>query len=260
MRPILPVLLLLVVSAGCGGGSPAAVSTIPPIPPSPSSPTSSSASVSPTHNPSPQPVSPTPAPVVLPRGVPASYAPDDEPGDVPPSALVPRDATVTGTWFARSPSGSDTAILVTYARGGDPFAREQGFVVWRRFPTRPHWRATFGFSDPARVGVLAIRVDVGDATGDGLPDALTFESIGGTGDCGAWRLIQIASATAVQVEPPGTCDVTVEISTDPVGLLLTKAIFRPGDAHCCPSAFRTIQLEWNGEGFDVTKKRVSPAP
>ena len=200
----------------------------------------------------------TATPVPLPPGVPASYEPDDEPGDVPPEALVPREAEVTGTTFARFPSAG-TAIVVTYARGEDPFAREQGLLVWRRFPRSPHWRATFGFLDPARKEVLGIRVEIGDATGDGLPDALAFETVGGTGVCGSWRLVQIAEGTAVPAYPLMTCDASMEISADPVGLVLTEAVFKQGDPHCCPSRFRTTQLEWNGEIFEEMSRETHPA-
>ena len=195
----------------------------------------------------------------LPHGVPTTYGADDPPGDVPASALVPNDSTVAGSWFARLPRPAGTAIVVTYSRGDDPFSQEHGLVVWRHAGTTPHWRAAFGFADRPRAG-SRIQVVIGDATADGAPDVLAFESIGGTGNCGGWRLIQPIDATSVVVLPERTCDTSVVISTDPTGLLETQAVFRPGDAHCCPSAFRISQLVWNGSGFDVTDRHVSPAP
>ena len=30
------------------------------------------------------------------------------------------------------------------------------------------------------------------------------------------------------------------------------AVYRPDDAHCCPSAFRHVTFEWNGEAFERT--------
>lgn len=268
MRRTLAILALAAITAGCrGGGTEAAPSapspTVAPSP-TPSSPTPSSRpsrtrSASPTPTPT-TPPSPTSGPPSLPPGVPAGYGPDDPAGDVPAAALVPRQSTVAGTWFARLPDRGGTAIVVTYARGSDPFRQEHGLVVWRRFSRTPHWRATYGFADQPRQGVLGIQVEVGDATADGAPDVLAFESIGGTGNCGGWRLIQPIDATAVSVLPARTCDTSVVISADPAGLTVTKAVFGPGDAHCCPSAFRITQLGWNGSGFDVTDRHVSPAP
>jgi len=253
MRRSLAVVVLLVVLNACGGQSvPTGSPTSPPESASPSSPSPSASPVSPA-SPTTSP-SATASPIVLPPGVPASYAPDDEPGDVPVAALIPKTADVTGTEFPRFPQG--TGIVVTYVRGSDPFAAEHGFVVWRRYGHSPHWRATFGFRDPASAGVLGIQVMLGEATGDDLPDALTFESVGGTGNCGGWRLVQLGLALDEQVEPLNSCDAQVEFSTDPVGLLLTESVFKPGDAHCCPSKYRVSQLEWDGEAFAVTSRET----
>jgi hypothetical protein len=257
MRRATGLLVLLFALVACGGESvPIAgpSSTTPATSPSPADPSPSSSTSSPEPSTSP---TPTPSPIVLPPGVPATYAPDDEAGDVPPAALVPKHAEVTGTTFPHFPGG-DVGIIVTYARGDDPFAREQGLVVWRRFGRSPHWRATFGFRDPASAAVFGIQVDVGEATGDGLPDALTFESVGGTGDCGGWRLIQLDAALETRVRPLYSCDAQVEFTTDPVGLLVTEAVFKAGDAHCCPSRYRVTQLEWNGAAFEVTSKETHP--
>jgi hypothetical protein len=191
--------------------------------------------------------------------VPTTYAPDDEPGDVPLDALIPKNAEATGTVFPHFPNG-EVGIVVTYARGGDPFAREQGLVVWRRFGPAPHWRATHGFRDTASAGVLGIQVQLGEATGDDRPDALAFESVGGTGNCGGWRLVQLAPSIEIEIEPLDTCDTQIEFSADPAGLTVAEAIFKAGDAHCCPSHYRVSQLEWDGEAFEVTSHETQAVP
>jgi hypothetical protein len=259
MRRANGFLVLLTILIACGGESvPLAgpSSTTPPGSPSPSSPSPSDSMSSASSSPS---TSPTSTPIVLPPGVPTAYAPDDEPGDVPAEALIPKNAEATGTAFPHFPGG-EIGIVVTYARGDDPFAREQGLVVWRRFGRSPHWRATHGFHDAASAGVFGIQVQLGEATGDDQPEALTFESIGGTGNCGGWRLIQLGPAIETEVEPLDTCDAQVEFSIDPVGLTLTEAIFKAGDAHCCPSRFRVTQLEYEGEGFEVTSRETQTVP
>jgi hypothetical protein len=167
---------------------------------------------------------------------------------------------VTGTWFPRLRGAAGGTIVVTYAHGEDPFAQEHGLVVWRRSSSSPHWRATVGYADRPQAGVLGIRVVLGDATGDGEPDVLAFDGTGGTGDCGAWRVLQPVDGAIANVYPPGTCDTSVVVATDPVGLTATKAVFRSGDAHCCPSAFRITRLSWDGSAFVVTDRSVSPAP
>jgi hypothetical protein len=49
----------------------------------------------------------------------------------------------------------------------------------------------------------------------------------------------------------------VDPSADPVGLTLREAVYRPGDAHCCPSKVRTTVLvdadgEWQTASVDTT--------
>lgn len=188
--------------------------------------------------------------------MPPTFGKDLAPGDMPVDALVPRKATAADEAFADTPEGQ--IVVVTFALGSDPFAQEHGLVVWRRSPgDSPPWRAVYGFADPPDAGVLGITVELGDATGDGSPDALTFESTGGSGACGRYRLVDLSAAASAYERD--VCDATIHFSTHPVGLLLREALFAPGDPHCCPSSFRVSQLEWNGKRFEVTSKEVIPA-
>ena len=199
---------------------------------------------------------PSVRPVVLPPGVPPSYGGDVEPGDLPAERLVPAGATVTGTAFP----GERTAI-VTWSIGDDPFLREQGLVVWRRTPgSAPPWVATFALRDPPRAGVLGIRIDMADATGDGEADALVFGSVGGSGACGTWRLIALAPGADVVTYERDLCDATVEFSADPVGLRVTELVFEPGDPHCCPSRSKTTTLRWDGTRWRATAVERSDGP
>ena len=119
-------------------------------------------------------------------------------------------------------------------RGGDPFRRAQGFVVWRRTEGgTPPWRPVFGLTHPRTDGVIAIQGITGDATGDGSDDALVFEATGGVGTCGRWRVIDLAAGT--QRWHRDLCDTQVDISVEPPGLTLTETVYEAGDSHCCPS-------------------------
>ena len=42
-----------------------------------------------------------------------------------------------------------------------------------------------------------------------------------------------------------TCDTTIDLSPDPVGLVVRQAIFAPGDAHCCPSSTKISVLTFD---------------
>jgi hypothetical protein len=247
-------LVLLVISmfgaASCGGN------TLKPAPSSSRSTGASPTAVSPSASSSPS----TPSsiePVDVPEGTPASYAHDVDAADLPAEALVPTGTTPTDIWPAIAPDGTQFALVAFAAPSDDPLRRARGLVVWRRFPDPPLWRPAYGLSDPADAGVLEIHTLIGDATADGSPDALTFEDTGGSGACGTWRVLDLASNA--QVYESQTCDATYDVSIDPAGIVLRAAVYRPGDAHCCPSATRTTVFVYGGDGrWTIVSRVVTP--
>ena len=236
---LLVVLVAVVLMESCGGGS-------PPTTTPPSSPAAGNASSPPPGSPGTSPTSSsTVTRVDLPPGTPRSFADDLEPGDVPPAALVPAGTTPSNTWFADTSAGQ--TIVVTYVRpGADPMRQEGGLVVWRRFPVAPPWRAVFSLRHRADSGVESTQVTIGDATGDGSADAVVFDLTGGSGACGSWRVLDLAADAQVYLKQ--TCDAQIALSTAPHGLVLTEAVFGPGDSHCCPSSTRTSVLTYVGSG------------
>ncbi len=240
MRRAIRAAALVLLAAACTG-EPAAIpsatgSTTSPVPSATGVPPTATA----TNEPSP---SPSVEPTGIPPGVPGSFDQDVDPSEIPPRSLVPPGTTVTDVWYADTLVAQ--TILVAYVEPGtDPLQQEHALVVWRRFEGQPDpWRPVFGLHDPPERGVLGIRALIGDATGDGSPDALTFEETGGSGACGTWRVIDLAAN--VQVFKRKTCDATIDLSADPVGLSVREAVFEPGDAHCCPSAMRTTVLTFD---------------
>ncbi len=212
------------------------------------------ASVSPSESPSPDT---SVEPVNVPSGTPASFDDDLDSPDVPPEALIPPGTSVTDFWYAETAAGS--TILVAFVDPGtDPFRLEHGLVVWRRFPGEPEpWRPVFGLLDPPERGVVELHAIIGDATGDGSPDALTFENTGGSGVCGTWRVIDLAANVAVFTKK--TCDTTIDLSTDPPGLIVREAVFAPDDAHCCPSSTKTSVLKFDeATGWTVDSTTEQP--
>jgi hypothetical protein len=186
----------------------------------------------------------TVSPVDLPAGTPASYPDGVDAADLPPEALVPVGTDPSELWPVVAPNGTQFALVAFEEPDEDPFRQARGLIVWRRFDDAHPWRPVFAFSNMADAGVVQIRATIGDATGDGSPDALTFEDTGGSGACGVWRVLDLAANT--QVFERHTCDTTIDVSADPVGLVIREAVFEEGDAHCCPSAFTTSILEFDG--------------
>jgi hypothetical protein len=238
-------LVFLVVGTACSGAS---VS-----PPTTTGSSASSPSVGPSSPPPSSPSAST-SPVSLPPGVPPTYGGDQAAGDVPPASLVAPGATVTGTWFA--PQGELTSIAVAYSLSGEPLLQEHGLVVWNEYPDAPRWRAVFGFRDKPSAGVLGVQAQTGDATGDGLAEVLTFESTGGSGSCGTYRVI--APSNGSQIFDETVCDTVIEIATHPAGLQETAAVFGPGDAHCCPSAQKVTRLRYTGSRWKVVSTTTIP--
>jgi hypothetical protein len=231
MRSAIRAAALVLLAAACTGEPAAPPTTTPPT---------SSASLSPSAEPPTATVSakPSPGPSVsptgIPPGVPGSFDEDVEPSEIPPGSLIPPGTSVTDVWYADTTAAQ--TILVAYVEPGtDPLRQEHALVVWRRFEGEPvPWRPVFGIRDTPERGVLAIRAVIGDATGDGSPDALTFEDMGGSGACGTWRVLDLAAN--VQVFKRKTCDTTIDLSTDPAGLSVREAVYEPGDARRRPRA------------------------
>jgi hypothetical protein len=250
-----------VVLSACDGGEEAGA-------PSPSTPATSAPpgepSASTTESPSPTPspeASSTPSPpreVELPPDAPTTLEIDAGPADLPLDRLVPPGAEVHATWILDPPEDPTRLLGVVWSRGEDPLFRERGFAVWMPFEDPPRWEVVYAFTDPEEAGVLGIRTAEGDLTGDNVPDLMTFEDVGGSGGCGTWRVVVSGASVATEVFRRQTCDAELSIVGDHLELL--EAVFEPDDAHCCPSAFRTTVLEWDGERFARTGVRESPAP
>jgi hypothetical protein len=249
-RLALPALLALVL-AGCDGGGIAGPTS------GPTSPRASPTGV--TRTPSQSPTSPSPSPSASPspRPIPPAWAApieeDAPPDDLLDAQLVPPGATLTSR--ITLPAGEAVAdeVAVAYVIGSDPFAAEHGFAIWHRFPEPPAWSVVLAFVDAPERGVLGIDVQAGDLTGDGHPEAVTFEQTGGSGACGRWRVFATIGGDTSQVFSRRTCDTEIAIAGE--ALEVREAVYGPNDPHCCPSAFRYTTLEWDGARFVETEVR-----
>jgi len=200
--------------------------------------------------------SPTPEPFLqLPADAPTSYDGAVSSGG-PFEPLVPPGAEVLDAWFQQPSDEAQAFAWVIWGRGDDPFARELGLALWERFDDHPMWRVTHAFTDEPSKGVLGISLDAADVTDDGFEDGLTFEQTGGSGACGRWRVVAPFHGGAIEALDRQTCD--AEISIVGNHLELREAVYEADDAHCCPSAFRTTTLEWDGQAFVETEVREEP--
>ena len=199
---------------------------------------------------------PSPYPSGLPPGMPLFFGDAMGPGDVPVAALVPLKAQVTGSWRASTAAGD--AIVVTWEMPSrDPFRTDRGIAAWRRFDDGgAPWRLVWGHAYPAgHAPVDNVGAQIADVTGDGSDDAVILAETGGSGACGTTAVVDLA--TGAVVYRASGCDRTVAPNADPPGLVVREAVYRPGDAHCCPSKVRTTVLvddagTWRTETVQTT--------
>jgi hypothetical protein len=196
-------------------------------------------------------IEPTPAPgedppTELPAGLPPNFGDAVDAADVPVAALIPLRGTVTGSWYGTTPEGQ--AIVVAWAMpGDDPLRRDLGVAAWRRFDDGgAPWRPVWGEAFPERRAVLGIEGVTADLTDDGADDVLLFAATGGSGACGSYTGVELATGRVI-LERPDVCDTRIAPGADGHGLTVTAAVFRDDDPHCCPSATRTTTLRYAGD-------------
>jgi hypothetical protein len=198
----------------------------------------------------------------LPEDAPTALGSNVDANDLPLEELVPPGANVGATWVGsitpKNGHGSIAAAVVSWSRGGLSSA-ESGLEIWEHVDTTAAdpWRVAYAFTDAAESDVLGVRFETGDVTGDRSPDVLSFEDVGGSGACGTWRVIRMNVGAESEIWRRRTCDTAVRI----VGgaLDVRSAVYAPGDAHCCPSAFRSATLRWNGATWAVVERSTEPA-
>ena len=258
MRRLLPLVVSLVLAGAACTRSDGATA-----PPSPSVEPTAASTPSPTVSLAPTGPSGSVSPVVDPDvQLPADVSPTvDDPADIAKVAagdlapLAPSGASYAARSSLSTPDDPIDQIAVTWLDGAPP-DRRNGLIVWQRLQDDPAWHAVYAFTDPARAGVFGIRVDAGDLTGDVIPDLLSFEDVGGSGACGTYRIVASTVGDATEILRRDTCDTQIAISGG--DLRVREAVFEPDDPHCCPSAFRTTTLHWDGASWDEIASEVVP--
>jgi hypothetical protein len=175
------------------------------------------------------------------------------------TSLVPAGASITsqvqaiGAVVGSGPVPNDE-IAIAWVDEGPPEG-SSGLIVWQRFDDGS-WHAVYAFMDPPRKGVFGIRLDIGDVTRDAFADVLSLEDVGGSGACGTYRVIASSVDDASEIFRRDTCDTQIAIAGR--DLRIREAVFRAGDPHCCPSAFRESTLRWNGTSWEKVSSEVVP--
>jgi hypothetical protein len=176
-------------------------------------------------------------------------------GDLTP--LVPSGSSPATSAVLARPDAPIDQIAVTW-EGGEPPLGPSGMIVWQLVDADRSWRAVYAFTDPRNSGVFGVRIEQADVTGDEFADLLSFEDVGGSGACGTYRVVASTNGDASEILRRDVCDTQIQIAGG--DLLLRAAVFEPDDPHCCPSAFRTTVLRWNGSAWERVSSEISPVP
>lgn len=186
--------------------------------------------------------------------MPTSVDADLSPPELPFDEMIPVEADLTGQWFAYTDEGVKVALA--WVEPGSDFARlPRGYAVWERFGSAPHWRAELVRRHDSAHAVQEIQIATTDMSGDGSDDALVFEGIGGSGACGRWSVVDLNRLRPIFGRR--LCDGRIDPGPfGSPGLVITRSVYREGDAHCCPSAMRETVLTWTGSRWRVTSNTV----
>jgi hypothetical protein len=186
--------------------------------------------------------------------MPTSYVADDEPSELPAEELIPDGATLTDQAFGFTDDG--VVVAVAWVEEGADFARlPGGFALWTRHPSSPHWRVALVDRHGEADGIQETQIDTTDLSGDGSDDALVFQGLGGSGACGRWTVLDLARLE--ETFRRELCDGRVEPGPPGApGLVITRSVFREGDAHCCPSAMQQTTLAWTGARWRVIDRTL----
>jgi hypothetical protein len=264
MRPLTVLMSVLALAvAACSTDEPApapagSTATVAPSPSPPAGPTTGTTGL--TTGATGSPVPPPQPDVDLPKGMEAFV---DDPADLASIAagdlapLVPAGSTPAIRAVLATPDAPIDQIAVTWRAGG-PTPGRSGLIVWQATEGDPAWRAVYAFTDPGAAGVFGIRLDEMDVTADGIADLITFEDVGGSGACGTYRVVASTAGDASEILRRSVCDTDIQVAGG--DLRVREAVFGPEDPHCCPRAFKTTVLRWNGSDWERVSSEVSPAP
>ena len=169
---------------------------------------------------------------------------------------MPPGAEVASASVLATPADRIDQVALVWRREADGLVAETGLTVWQPFEDDPTWRAVYAFTDPARLGVFGIRLERGDLTGDAIPDVLSVEDVGGSGACGTYRVITSVAGDASEIFRRDACDTEIAIAGG--DLRIREAVYHADDPHCCPSAYRTSTLRWDGTSWDEISSEVVP--
>ncbi len=120
------------------------------------------------------------------------------------------------------------------------------------------------YSHRARQGAERVSVETGDFSGDGRPDVLVFDDLDGSGACGVYRALVMASGSVRPVQTRPLCEDQGSIHVRGGGLQVSLGVKKDpktrDQIHCCYLFVRKTLVRWNGTGWMRIRSRLSRLP
>jgi hypothetical protein len=182
----------------------------------------------------------------------------------PLQRMVPGDAEVIHAWRVPVGGGSGTQVLVEWRRTSLEYSPldTAGLVLWR-LSGRAAW--TLARSVALAHDSDSVFARTGDANGDGRPDLLIFEDMGGSAGCGVYRLLATVRGRVQELLARPGCYDNTRIWARGGALHAYDGVVRDprsgNQIHCCWKVWLETTMRWRGARLvAVAKRRVRVLP
>lgn len=188
------------------------------------------------------------------------------PGKLPLLELVPRDAEVVHGWSIPAGGRMPPQVAVWWQRTSllGSSLDTSGLAIWQRLPREARWRRVYSLLFPVN-RVEGVHIRAGNVNGDGHPDLLLFEDMGGSAGCGLYRLLASVHGHITQLSVRPGCYDNARLRLRGGALVMYDGIVKDphtlDQIHCCWSVWLRTVMRWRGPTLvSVERRRIGPLP
>ena len=134
-----------------------------------------------------------------------------------------------------------------------------GIVIWQ-----PDWRLVYSLPLAADE-VFRVQAQRGDVNGDGEPDLLLFEDMGGSAGCGIHRLLASVGGGVRRLYATSDCEDNARLTIAHGALVVYTGLVRDprsgSQIHCCWKTWLRTTIRWHcARRTSVERARVARVP
>ena len=201
-----------------------------------------------------------------PAPMPKRFAGVFAPAKLPLLELVPKDAVVMHGWSVPAGGGVPPQVAVWWQRTSlaGSSLDTSGLAIWQRLPRAASWRLVSSLRFPV-YRVEGVHIRAGDVSGDGHPDLLLFEDMGGSAGCGLYRLLASVQGQMTQLSVRRGCFDNARLRLHGGALVMYDGIAKDPrtleQIHCCWRVWLRTVMRWRGRKLvGVERRQISPLP